>query len=38
MFENIVLSDYYAILDFKCFVRDMNTKSFPELTAKEVVI
>ena len=36
MFANIVLSIYYVILDFKCFVRDMNTRSFQKLTAKEV--
>lgn len=25
-------------LEFKCFVRDMNTRSFRKLTAKEVVL
>jgi len=37
MLENGLPSDIYAILDFKCFVRDMNTRSFTELTAKEVI-
>ena len=36
MLENIVLSVYYTILDFKCFAY-MNTRSFQELTAKEVI-
>jgi len=38
MLENVP-SAYYAILDFKCFVCDMNTRLFQELTtAKEVVL
>jgi len=38
MFKNIVSSRYYAILYFKCFVRDMNTRSFQKLTAQEVIL
>ncbi len=37
MFANIVLSVYYAILDFICFA-NLNTRSFQELIAKEVVL
>ena len=36
MLENVPIA-YYAILDFKCFVRYMNTRSFQELTAKDVI-
>gem|GEM_PF-4009438 len=32
------LSSYYAILDFKCFVRDMNARPFQKLIAKEVIL
>ena len=38
MLKNISLSSYYVILDFKCFVRDMSTRSFQKLTAKEVIL
>jgi hypothetical protein len=37
MLEN-VSRDIYAILDFKCFVRDMNTRPFQKVAAKEVVL
>jgi hypothetical protein len=36
--EQIMRASYYDILDFKCFVRDMNTRSFQELTATGVVL
>ncbi len=31
-------SRYYAGLDFKCFVRDMSTRSFQQLIAQGVII
>jgi hypothetical protein len=38
MLENVLLSSYYVILDFKCFVRDTSTRSFQKLTAQEVIL
>jgi hypothetical protein len=37
MLKNVLPSDYYAILDFKCFVCDMSTGSYQELTAMGVI-
>ena len=37
MFKTVILSVYYAILDFICFA-NVNTRSLQKLTAKEVVL
>ena len=38
MLENVLSRDIYASLDFKCFVRDMSTRSFQMLTVQEVIM
>jgi|ERR1035437_6555663 hypothetical protein len=38
MLENVLSTDIYASLDFKCFDCYPNTRSFQELTAKEVIL